>query len=142
MPNRPRSTGASISPIAAMGRRNFWNTTRIRRPLCWRPRWCSGIGWKRRTLGAGQFNSIHDRLVALWKELAPALPGGRIEFCSMEDAEDEMTVAYLLDTALQAGLAASMFPIDEIGWDGAKFVAPDDVENDGRQARPLTSVFK
>jgi glutathionylspermidine synthase len=52
----------------------------------------------------------------------------------MNDAEDEATVTYLLDTAQQAGLSASMFPIDKIGWDGARFVAPDD--------RPLTSVFK
>lgn len=84
--------------------------------------------------GSGQFNSIHERLVALWKELKPCLPGGHIDFCSMDDAEDAMTVTYLLDTALQAGLSASMFPIDEIGWDGAQFVAPDD--------RALSSVFK
>lgn len=84
--------------------------------------------------GTGQFNSIHERLVNLWKELAPVLPGGRIDFCAMDDAEDQATVTYLLDTALQAGLSASMFPVDEIGWDGAQFVAPDH--------RPLTSVFK
>jgi glutathionylspermidine synthase len=84
--------------------------------------------------GTGQFNTIHERILALWKELAAFLPGGRIDFCSMEDTEDEMTVAYLLDTALQAGLSASMFRIDEVGWDGARFVAPDD--------KPLTSVFK
>jgi glutathionylspermidine synthase len=83
---------------------------------------------------SSQFNSIHDRLIALWKELAPALPGGRVDFCSMRDREDEMTVAYLADTAMQAGLKTSMFPIDEIGWDGAKFVSPD--------RWPLTSVFK
>jgi glutathionylspermidine synthase len=87
---------------------------------------------------SGQFNSIHERLIARWKELAPALPGGRIDFCSMSDLEDEMTVAYLLDAAQQAGLAASMFPIDEIGWDGAIFVAPDDRGRD----KPLSSVFK
>lgn len=84
--------------------------------------------------GSGQFNSIHERLARLWKELAPSLPGGRIDFCSMDDAEDEMTVAYLLDTALQAGLSATMFRIDEVGWDGAQFVAPDD--------KPLSAVFK
>ena len=83
---------------------------------------------------SGQFNSIHDRLAAQWKKLAPFLPGGRIDFCSMDDAEDEMTIAYLLDTALQAGLSASMFQIDDIGWDGVEFLAPDD--------RPLTAVFK
>jgi glutathionylspermidine synthase len=69
--------------------------------------------------GSGQFNSIHDRLIALWKELAPSFPGGRIDFCSMSDPEDEMTIAYLIDTAQQAGLAASMFLIDDMGWDGA-----------------------
>jgi glutathionylspermidine synthase len=82
----------------------------------------------------GQFNSIHERLIALWKGLTPHLPGGRIDFCSMDDAKDAMTVAYLQDTAKQAGLTASVFPIDEIGWNGAAFVGPDD--------RPLGAVFK
>ena len=82
----------------------------------------------------GQFNSIHERLIALWKELTPCLPGGRIDFCSMDDAEDAMTITYLQDTARQAGLTASIFPIDEIGWNGATFVGPDD--------RPLAAVFK
>src|SRR5690242_16101813 len=81
-----------------------------------------------------QFNSLHERLIALWKELTPYLPGSRVDFCSMDDAEDGMTVTYLQDTAQQAGLQATIFPIDEIGWDGAKFVGPD--------SEPLTAVFK
>jgi glutathionylspermidine synthase len=81
-----------------------------------------------------QFNSIHERLIALWKELTPYLPGGRIDFCSMDDREDGMTVTYLQDTAQQAGLAASAFPIAEIGWNGRSFVGPDD--------RELEAVFK
>jgi glutathionylspermidine synthase len=81
-----------------------------------------------------QFNSIHERLVALWKELTPSLPGRHIDFCSMEDAEDEITIAYLLDTACQAGLSAASFPIDAMGWDGARFVAPNN--------SPLSAVFK
>ncbi len=80
-----------------------------------------------------QFNSLHERLIARWKELAPYLPG-RVDFCSMEDAEDRATVAYLLDTARQAGLTSSLFRIDEIGWDGQTFMDPDD--------RPLRAVFK
>jgi glutathionylspermidine synthase len=79
-------------------------------------------------------NSIHERLIALWKELTPYLPGGRIDFCSMDDREDGMTVTYLEDTAQQAGLTANSFPIREIGWDGKTFVGPD---ND-----PLSAVFK
>jgi glutathionylspermidine synthase len=81
-----------------------------------------------------QFNTIHERLIALWTELAPSFPGRHIDFCSADDVEDRMTVTYLLDTAQQAGLSASSFVIDEIGWDGAKFVAPDGTQ--------LTSVFK
>jgi glutathionylspermidine synthase len=75
--------------------------------------------------GANQFNSIHDRLIIRWQELIPYLPEGRIDFCSMDDVEDGMTVAYLMDTAHQAGLTSSLFPIDEIGWDGKAFLAPD-----------------
>ncbi|SPE39843.1 putative acid--amine ligase HI_0929 [Candidatus Sulfopaludibacter sp. SbA3] len=81
-----------------------------------------------------QFNSIHERLIALWKELTPHLPDGRIDFCSLDDVEDGITVAYLQDTAQQAGLAASCFPIAEVGWDGRTFVGADD--------RALGAVFK
>jgi glutathionylspermidine synthase len=81
-----------------------------------------------------QFNSIHERLIDRWRELKPYLPGGRVDFCSMDDVEDGMTVTYLMDTAEQAGLESSIFPIDEIGWNGAAFVGPND--------RPLTAVFK
>ena len=81
-----------------------------------------------------QFNSLHERLVALWKELAAYLPGRRIDFCSMDDVEDGITVTYLQDTAQQAGLEASSFPIDEIGWNGQEFVGPND--------QVLGAVFK
>src|SRR4029453_2911072 len=73
-----------------------------------------------------QFNSLHERLIALWKELTPYLVGRRIDFCSMDDAEDGMTVTYLLDTAQQAGIEASLFPIAEIGGNGHTFVGPGD----------------
>jgi len=81
-----------------------------------------------------QFNSIHERLIARWKELEPHLPGHRIDFCSMDDLEDGMTVTYLMDTAQQAGLRSAIYPIDEIGWDGSAFVRPD--------GQPLEAIFK
>ena len=84
--------------------------------------------------GRDQFNSIHEKLIARWKALAPCLPGGHVDFCSLDDLEDGMTVTYLQDTAQQAGLTASAFPIDEIGWNGSRFVGPAD--------RPLGAVFK
>jgi glutathionylspermidine synthase len=84
--------------------------------------------------GKDQFNSLHERLVGVWRELLPHLPGRRVDFCSIDDAEDGMTVTYLQDTAKQAGLEASVFPINEIGWNGHSFVGPDD--------RILSAVFK
>lgn len=81
-----------------------------------------------------QFNSLHERLIALWTDLAPGLPDGRIDFCSMDDLEDGITVTYLQDTAQQAGLSAGCFAIDQIGWNGSAFVGPDE--------RPLGAVFK
>lgn len=81
-----------------------------------------------------QFNSLHERLIALWKVLTPYLPGARIDFCSMDDVEDGITVTYLQDTAQQAGLQTSCFPIAEVGWNGRTFVGPDD--------RALEAVFK
>jgi glutathionylspermidine synthase len=81
-----------------------------------------------------QFNSIHDRLVDCWKQLQPHLPDARVDFCSLDDVEDGMTATYLLDTARQAGLQSSIFPINEIGWDGRGFVGPDE--------EPLDAVFK
>lgn len=84
--------------------------------------------------GEDQFNSIHDRLIAQWRELIPYLPGRHVDFCSADDAEDRMTATYLLDTARQAGLSTASFLIDEIGWDGVRFLAP------GR--RTLGAVFK
>lgn len=81
-----------------------------------------------------QFNCMHPRLVDRWRELAGRLPRQRLHFCSTDDAEDGMTVTYLLETAQQAGLTASISPIDEIGWNGAAFVDP--------QEEPLKAIFK
>jgi glutathionylspermidine synthase len=62
-----------------------------------------------------QFNSMHERLVEHWKALAPYLQGDRVHFASMDDIEDGMTLAYLRDTAQQAGLTCESLTIDEIG---------------------------
>jgi len=91
--------------------------------------------WLEETYPASdQFNSIHERLIGLWRDLAPHLSGRHVDFCSMDDAEDWTTVTYLEDTAQQAELSSSLFLIDGIGWDGGQFVGPDN--------RPLRSVFK
>ncbi|MFI0784723.1 glutathionylspermidine synthase family protein [Streptomyces lydicus] len=71
--------------------------------------------------GADQWNSLHERLVAAWKRQAPLLPpGAPVHFAHSagdELGEDLMTVAYLEETARQAGLETASIPVEDIGWD-------------------------
>lgn len=71
--------------------------------------------------GADQWNSLHERLVDVWKKQAPLLPPGSPLFFAHSTAdelgEDLMTVAYLKETAEQAGLDTAWIPMEEIGWD-------------------------
>ncbi|MFJ9725289.1 glutathionylspermidine synthase family protein [Streptomyces sp. NPDC101209] len=71
--------------------------------------------------GADQWNSLHERLVAAWKKQAPLLPpGSPLHFAHSSDdelGEDLMTVAYLKETAEQAGLDTDWISMEEIGWD-------------------------
>jgi len=64
-----------------------------------------------------QFNSIHERLIAKWKELIDYLKPGSLFLTYMDSWEDYMTVSYMQDVASQAGLNAKSIPIKEIGWD-------------------------
>ncbi|MCM2577955.1 glutathionylspermidine synthase family protein [Streptomyces meridianus] len=71
--------------------------------------------------GADQWNSLHERLVDAWKRQSPLLPpGARVHFAHSaadELGEDLMTVAYLRETADQAGLATEAVSMEDIGWD-------------------------
>jgi glutathionylspermidine synthase len=72
-----------------------------------------------------QFNSLHDQLVAKWRDIGPHLAAGApVHFTHMHDAagEDAVTTAYLMDTARTAGLDAQLIQIADIGWDGSRFV--------------------
>lgn len=63
--------------------------------------------------GFDQFNSIHDRLVERWKEVAG---GARmLHFAHLDDPEDAATVGYLRDCAEQAGLDTTALWVDELG---------------------------
>lgn len=84
---------------------------------------------------ADQFNSIHEKLIAAWRDW----PGtsGPVHFaCAADSAEDLGNLEYLRDTAIQAGLATSRLFVGEIGWDSdrQRFV---DLEN-----RPIHTLFK
>lgn len=64
-----------------------------------------------------QFNSIHECLIAKWKELKDYFKAGPLYLTYMDSWEDYMTVTYMQDVATQAGLEAKSIPIREIGWD-------------------------
>ncbi|MFF4410484.1 glutathionylspermidine synthase family protein [Streptomyces sp. NPDC001404] len=71
--------------------------------------------------GTDQWNSLHERLVDAWRRQAPLLPpGAPVHFAHSagdELGEDLMTVAYLRETAGQAGLATEAISMEDIGWD-------------------------
>jgi glutathionylspermidine synthase len=67
-----------------------------------------------------QFNSIHEKLVAAWKQFGGKTPG-KIYFGGIKDClEDGQTVLYLEDTCHQAGLAVSQIFIEDLGYDKDK----------------------
>ena len=72
---------------------------------------------------ADQFNSIHERLIATWREAG--WPRTVHFTCMQQSAEDRTTVEYLRDTAMQAGKQALFLALENIGWDGERFVDLD-----------------
>ncbi|WP_113698688.1 glutathionylspermidine synthase family protein [Nonomuraea lactucae] len=87
--------------------------------------------------GDDQWNSIHERLIDRWSGLT--LPPGPTHFAWTnmdETGEEAMTLAYLQETAEQAGLATVAVAMEDIGWDSLnrRFV---DVEE-----RMIRSAFK
>lgn len=91
---------------------------------------------------ADQFNSLHERLVQVWRDVHPFLKetseadGRVVHFTSMDNEEDGMTAAYVADTARQSGLRVRMLPIAEVGWNaGAREFR--DADDD-----PVATLFK
>ena len=82
-----------------------------------------------------QFNSLHEKLIAKWKDVAPWLKQP-VYFAGTDDPEDVLTLAYLRDTAEQAGLRTRPIPMLDIGWNAARnaFVDLDE--------RSIESIFK
>jgi glutathionylspermidine synthase len=92
-----------------------------------------------------QWNSVHDRLVAGWRRLRASgeLTGDRLHLLydvlpgeEYDDGELEMTVAYLQDTAVQAGLTTLAQPIEQVGWN------PDDSTFRDINDEPISNAFK
>jgi glutathionylspermidine synthase len=82
-----------------------------------------------------QFNSIHEKLIAKWKDIDSYLTKP-VYFAGVDVPEDQLTLAYLRDTAQQAGLQTLQMFMHEIGWDDGTltFVDPNDA--------PMHSIFK
>jgi glutathionylspermidine synthase len=84
---------------------------------------------------ADQFNSLHEKLIERLKSLRPAAGSGVLHLaCVGNNDEDFGTVEYLRDCALQAGWDARQIAIEDLGWDGARFV---DLEE-----APVATLFK
>ena len=62
-----------------------------------------------------QFNSLHERLIAKWADITPYLQQP-VYFAGVDTPEDTLTLAYLEDTARQAGLSTRRIPMLDIGW--------------------------
>jgi glutathionylspermidine synthase len=84
---------------------------------------------------ADQFNSIHEKLIAKWKDIDPYL-SKPIYFAGLDNAEDQLTLVYLRDTAQQAGLQTLQMFMEEIGWNDEQqaFLDPDE--------QHMFSIFK
>jgi glutathionylspermidine synthase len=84
-----------------------------------------------------QWNSLHDRLVARWRELGRRHHVLHVAHSDAEESGEEwMTAAYMRDTADQAGLTTVGITVEQIGWDEeiGGFVDPD--------GRPIRDIFK
>jgi glutathionylspermidine synthase len=82
---------------------------------------------------ADQYNSLHERLIEGWKEIGK---GEHLHLAgALDDPEDGGTIAYLEDTARQAGLQTTKLPMDSIGrTPKGVFVDADD--------KPIELLFK
>jgi glutathionylspermidine synthase len=84
---------------------------------------------------ADQFNSLHEKLVARLGALQPAAGGGVLHLSCVKDNDEDLgTIEYLRDCALQAGWDARRIDIEDLGWDGARFL---DLEE-----APIATLFK
>jgi glutathionylspermidine synthase len=79
-----------------------------------------------------QLNSIHEALVARWK----SIPEATVHFaCAWENLEDRQTIAYLAETAEQAGKSVELMDMQEIGFaEGGYFTGPNE--------QPVEKLFK
>lgn len=76
------------------------------------------------SLEADQFNGLHEALVERWEELATCFPTrNHVHLtCATPDPLREGELVYLSGTASEAGVSSRLVPLQQIGWDGSRFV--------------------
>ena len=80
-----------------------------------------------------QFNTLHERLVEVWRHFT----GRTVYFTGLADSlEDFTTVSYLRETARQAGVEAPWIRIERIGWSARRGAFVDERE------KPIGRAFK
>ncbi len=82
---------------------------------------------------ADQFNSLHERLIARWRDMGA---GSGVHFVCMDNTEDRVTIEYLADCASQAGLQPRLMHIGDLGVQGDTLV-----DRAGRQVRSLFKLY-
>lgn len=89
--------------------------------------------------GDDQWNSLHEKLVERWGELLDELPTNELHFTwSSADTsgEDNVTTAYMQETAAEAGFDTVALSIEQVGWDTELDRFVDLAE------APIQSIFK
>lgn len=82
-----------------------------------------------------QFNGIHEGLVASWKFIAEKYNSRTCCFASVTDClEDNATLAYLISTAVEAGITPYEMDISSIVHENGSLYAPD--------GSPINFMFK
>ena len=78
-----------------------------------------------------QFNSIHEALVQSWRDINREYSIDRMHFTGVLDSvEDLSTIAYIADTATEAGIDTSIFGIDQLKLDSDRGVFLTPCEQD------------
>jgi glutathionylspermidine synthase len=85
--------------------------------------------------GADQFNSLHEKLIAKWKDLKDYTTSP-IYFANAGSDEDRLTVSYLQDTAQQAGIRTTHIGMADIGFDSKRSCFVDLANH------PIATLFK
>ncbi len=91
-----------------------------------------------------QFNSIHEALVAEWARLKNECAGApRAHFTSLAPhPEDEGTLRYMQDAAIEAGFATKMIAAADIGWSTPEGADASDGMFVDVQNEPIELLYK